>query len=68
MKATARTLLPAIALCAVSALPALGADRVKTANGTVESTVPAKDGVRSFKGFHSRSRRSAICAGANRSR
>ncbi len=51
MRAIARTLLPAIALCAATALPALGADRVKTANGTVESTVPPKDGVRSFKGL-----------------
>jgi para-nitrobenzyl esterase len=51
MRAFVRTLLPAIALCAATALPALGADRVKTANGTVESTVPPKDGVRSFKGL-----------------
>ena len=51
MRAIVRTLLPAIALCAAAALPASGADRVKTANGTVESTVPPKDGVRSFKGL-----------------
>ena len=30
---------------------ALAADRVKTANGIVESTAPPKDGVRSFKGI-----------------
>jgi para-nitrobenzyl esterase len=46
-----RMLLPAIALCAASALPASGADRVKTANGIVESTVPPRNGVRSFKGL-----------------
>jgi para-nitrobenzyl esterase len=33
------------------ALPAFGADRVKTASGIVESTAPPKDGVRSFKGL-----------------
>src|SRR5512136_492303 len=51
MRASVRMLLPVIALCAATALPAFGADRVKTANGTVESTVPQKDGVRSFKGI-----------------
>ncbi len=51
MKASARMLLPVVALCAAAALPAFGADRVKTANGTVESTVPPRDGVRSFKGI-----------------
>jgi para-nitrobenzyl esterase len=51
MKTSVRVLLPAIALCAAAALPAFGADRVKTANGVVESTVPPKDGVRSFKGI-----------------
>ena len=51
MKAFGRMLLPVIALCAATALPASGADRVKTANGMVESTVPPKDGVRSFKGL-----------------
>jgi para-nitrobenzyl esterase len=51
MTFSARIILPAIALCAAVALPASGADRVKTANGIVESTVPPKDGVRSFKGI-----------------
>jgi len=51
MRASVRTLLPAIALCAAAALPASGADRVKTAHGTIESTVPPRDGVRSFKGL-----------------
>ena len=37
----------ALVLC----LPLFGAERVKTANGTLESTVAAKDGVRSFKGI-----------------
>lgn len=40
----------AVFFCA--AIPmAFGADRVKTANGTLESTTPPKDGVRSFKGI-----------------
>ena len=51
MKASARVLLPAIALCAATVLPASGADRVKTANGMIESTVPPREGVRSFKGI-----------------
>jgi para-nitrobenzyl esterase len=44
-------LIPAVAVCAAMALPAFGADRVKTANGVVESTAPARDGVRTFKGI-----------------
>ncbi len=51
MRASVRLLVPVFALCAATALPALGADRVKTANGIVESTAPPKDGVRSFKGL-----------------
>ena len=51
MRASARMLLPVVALCAATALPASGADRVKTANGIVESTAPPRDGVRSFKGI-----------------
>ena len=51
MKASARVLLPVITLCAATVLPASGADRVKTANGMIESTVPPRDGVRSFKGI-----------------
>ena len=51
MRASVRTLLPAIAFCAATVLPASGADRVKTANGMVESTLPPRDGVRSFKGI-----------------
>jgi para-nitrobenzyl esterase len=51
MRSSARMLIPALAVCAAMALPAFGADRVKTANGVVESTVPAKDGIRSFKGL-----------------
>jgi para-nitrobenzyl esterase len=41
----------AVALCSAAALPAFGADRVKTANGIVESTTPPSQGVRSFKGI-----------------
>jgi para-nitrobenzyl esterase len=50
-----KRLMPAVALCTPCALllagPALAADQVRTANGVVESTVPPKDGVRSFKGI-----------------
>jgi para-nitrobenzyl esterase len=46
-----RFLFPAIAICAGAVMPALAADRVKTANGIVESTAAPKDGVRSFKGI-----------------
>lgn len=51
MKLTPRLLLRVLALCVAAAVPALGADRVKTANGIVESAVPPKEGVRSFKGL-----------------
>src|SRR3954447_7560021 len=40
-----------IALCAAVIQPGFAADRVKTANGILESTVPPKEGVRSFKGI-----------------
>jgi len=42
--------LPTILICAAAVLPAFAADRVKTANGALESTTAAKDGVRTFKG------------------
>jgi len=51
MRPFVRLLLPAIILCAAVVSPAVGADRVKIANGLVESTEPPKDGVRSFKGL-----------------
>jgi para-nitrobenzyl esterase len=44
-------ILPAIAVCAVAIQPSFAADRVKTANGILESTDAPKDGVRSFKGI-----------------
>jgi para-nitrobenzyl esterase len=44
-------ILPAIALCAVAIQPVFAADRVKTANGILETTSAPKDGVRSFKGI-----------------
>jgi para-nitrobenzyl esterase len=50
MRTSVRVLLPAIVLCAAVVSPAFGADRVKIANGLVESTEPPRDGVRSFKG------------------
>ena len=46
-----RSLFPITAICAFAVLPALAADRVKTANGVLESTAAVKDGVRSFKGI-----------------
>ena len=46
-----RSLSPVTAICSLLLLPALAADRVKTANGIVESTAAPKDGVRSFKGI-----------------
>jgi para-nitrobenzyl esterase len=39
------------AICTAAVLPAGAADRVKTANGVLESTSAPKDGVRSFKGI-----------------
>jgi para-nitrobenzyl esterase len=41
----------AIILCLLAAGTAFAADRVKTANGVLESTAAPKDGVRSFKGI-----------------
>lgn len=51
MRACARVLLSAFILSAAVVWPAFGADRVKTANGVVESIAPPRDGVRSFKGL-----------------
>jgi para-nitrobenzyl esterase len=51
MRVFLRAMLPAIILCAAVVCPAAGADRVKIANGVVESTEPPTDGVRSFKGL-----------------
>jgi len=51
MRTSALALLPALVFSAAVVLPAYGADRVKTANGMVESTAPPRDGVRSFKGI-----------------
>ncbi len=44
-------ILPAIAVFAVAIQPSFAADRVKTANGILESTDTPKDSVRSFKGI-----------------
>ena len=46
-----RSLFPALVICTAAILPAFAADRVKTANGALESTAAPKDGVRSFKGI-----------------
>jgi len=44
-------ILPAIAVCTVAIQPSFAHDRVKTANGILESPDAPKDGVRSFKGI-----------------
>ena len=41
----------ALLLCGFISASTFAADRVKTANGVVESTAPPRDGVRSFKGI-----------------
>ena len=41
----------ATAICAVAIQPSFAADRVKTANGILETTTAPKEGVRSFKGI-----------------
>lgn len=46
-----RFLFPAIVICTAAVLPVLAANRVKTANGILESTAAPKDGVRTFKGI-----------------
>ncbi len=43
--------LAVVALCAATTPAAFSADRVKVANGILESNAPPKDGVRSFKGI-----------------
>jgi para-nitrobenzyl esterase len=45
------SILPALALCATALHPSFAADRVKIANGVLESTASPKEGVRSFKGI-----------------
>jgi para-nitrobenzyl esterase len=44
-------LLAALALCAAATHPSFAADRVKIADGLIESTAAPVDGVRSFKGI-----------------
>src|SRR5438552_6075978 len=53
---TSSSLLAVIAVCAAAIQPTFASDRVKpdrvkTANGILESTAPPRDGVRSFKGI-----------------
>src|SRR5207253_238802 len=45
------SILTLIAVCAPTIQPAFAPDRVNIANGILESTVPPRDGVRSFKGI-----------------
>lgn len=51
MRTTLRSLLTVFAIFASAPQSSFAADRVKTANGILESTTPPKDGVRSFKGI-----------------
>jgi para-nitrobenzyl esterase len=44
-----RFLFSASVICTAAVLPACAADRIKTANGILESTAAPKDGVRTFK-------------------
>ena len=46
-----RLILPTIAVCAAAIQPSFAADRVKTADGVLESTTAPSNGVRSFKGI-----------------
>ena len=46
-----RFLFTAIVIYTAAVLPAIARDRVKTANGILESTAAPKDGVRTFKGI-----------------
>lgn len=48
---TPRSILPALVICAAAYQPLFSADRVKTANGTLQSNAEPKSGVRSFKGI-----------------
>jgi para-nitrobenzyl esterase len=48
---TLSSILAVIAACAAAIQPTFASDRVKIANGILESTAPPRDGVRSFKGI-----------------
>src|SRR5260370_21709292 len=48
---TSSSIIAATAVFLAATQPAFAADRVKTANGILESTTPPKDGVRIFKGI-----------------
>jgi para-nitrobenzyl esterase len=50
MKSSQLVLLPVFAICTCAIQSSFAADRVKIANGVLESTAAPKDGVRSFKG------------------
>src|SRR5262245_15580429 len=50
MKAST-SIFPALLLCAAATRPSFAADRVKIANGILESTAAPRNGVRSFKGI-----------------
>src|ERR1035437_55448 len=51
MRLLMRFLFPVIVICTAAVLPAFAANRIKTANGVLESTAAPKDGVRTFKGI-----------------
>src|SRR5262245_32514959 len=48
---TSPSILSVIAICAAALGPVSAADRVKIANGVLESNAAPKDGIRSFKGI-----------------
>lgn len=48
---TSSSILAVIAVCGAAIQPTFAADRVKIANGTLESTVSPRNGVRTFKGI-----------------
>ena len=51
MKFSTLSMLSAAALCVAAVQPSFAADRVRIANGVLESNAAPKDGVRSFKGI-----------------
>ena len=51
MRPSVRFLFLAVVMFTAAVLPSFAADRVKAANGILESTAAPQDGVRSFKGI-----------------
>src|SRR5947209_7891300 len=51
MRPRMRSLFSVIVICTAAVLPAYGANRIRIANGVLESTAAPKDGVRAYKGI-----------------